>query len=107
MDSVVVVTLVQWTLWAVSTFAWNSVNSANSRSKNTASWWYNAVTTLCVSAFYLASMLLVGNILLASRSRTQDFVVAVALYSLLSACGSVVGQQWALRFEKAHHIHHG
>ena len=98
--------LMQWFVWAGSTFAWNTINSANSRAKNSASAAYNAVTTILVSAFYLASMILVGNILVQSRSQTKDFVIAVALYSFLSAGGSVVGQQWARRFEKSHHIRH-
>ena len=96
----------QWIMWGCSTVIWQGLNSANSRSKNSASALYNFITTISVSAFYLASMILVGNILVQSRSQTKDFVIAVALYSFLSAGGSVVGQQWARRFEKSHHIRH-
>jgi len=101
-----VIGFTQWAVWGLLTFAWQAINSANSRSKNTASWKYNFCTTLSVSACYLTSILLVGNILMESRSQRTDFIIAVALYSFLSACGSVVGQQLALRFEKRHDIQH-
>lgn len=98
--------ITQWIVWGVSTFTWNGANSFNSRSKNTSSALYCWVTTLAVSGFYLTSMLLVGNILVQSRSQAHDFVIAVGLYSVLSACGSVIGQQLALRFEHWKHIAH-
>jgi hypothetical protein len=66
--------LLQWLIWAALTFTWQAINSANSRSKNTASATYNFVTTLAVSGCYLMSIILVGNILIASRSRGRDFV---------------------------------
>jgi len=103
---IVVLGLLEWAVWGALTFAWQAINSANSRSKNTTSWRYNFCATLSVSACYLTSILLVGNILLESRSHSKDFLLAVLLYSILSACGSVIGQQWAIRFEKNHHIQH-
>lgn len=94
----------QWAAWIVLTVVWNAINSANSRAKNSSSWRYNAATTLLSSALYIASLLLVGNQLLAARAggRGELVLVAVVLYALASGCGSVAGQVAAMRLESRH-----
>lgn len=92
----------QWAAWVVLTVAWNAINSANSRAKNSSSWRYNAVTTLLSSALYITSLLLVGDQLLAAKAsgRLELVAAAVALYAVSSAAGSVAGQVAAMRWER-------
>lgn len=91
-----------WLSWSVVTLLFNFTNSINSRSKNSRSLKYNAVSTALASAFYVCSMLGVGNLLI--EARHGALVFAVLAYSALSVAGSVLGQKWSLRFEREHHI---
>ncbi len=101
--------ILAWTIWTLLTVVWNCLNSANSRAKNSASAPYNFVTTLLVSAFYIASIMLVGNALLEAKNSGQFHLVmvAVGLYAMSSAVGSTIGQVWARKFERKHHIEKG
>jgi hypothetical protein len=95
-----------WVIWCAVTFGWNFVNSLNSRAKNSASKTYNAVTTFTTSSLYLVSVLFAANLVLESRNSGQhtQLILAVVLYALASTAGSVAGQQFAIKFEKVHHI---
>jgi len=95
-------------LWVLLTVAWNAVNSINSRSKNSASCRYNFFSTLGVSSLYILSIAYVANLLIeAQRSgRVGLFLSTVVVYAISSAVGSVIGQTWALKFEKSHRIEH-
>jgi len=98
----------QWIIWCGLTFGWNALNSCNSRAKNSASKIYNAVTTLTTSTLYLLSILFVSNLLVEAHAsgNVGHLILGVVLYALFSTAGSVVGQQFAINFEKSHHINH-
>jgi hypothetical protein len=97
-----------WIIWCGLTFGWNSLNSMNSRAKNSASKLYNAATTLTTSTLYLLSILFVSNLLVEAHAsgNARQLVLGVVLYAVSSTAGSVVGQQYAIRFEREHHIKH-
>jgi hypothetical protein len=95
-------------LWILLTVAWNAVNSCNSRAKNSSSKVYNFTSTLCVSALYVLSVAYAANLLIQAHAsgRRDLFAGTVVVYAIASAVGSILGQAWALKFEKSHHIKH-
>ena len=95
-------------LWIILTFGWNAINSANSRAKNTASRLYCFASTLAVSAVYILSLAYAANELIKAHNsgRMDLFALDVAVYAIASSIGSTLGQSWAIKFEKLHHIKH-
>jgi hypothetical protein len=87
-----------WIAWAVVTFAWNFINTENSRFKNSNSYTGNAVSTFAVSFLYLLSLLGIGNALLEARHDPRTLVFAAAAYAILSMIGSVAGQFVSINF---------
>lgn len=96
-------TAFMWAGWAFTTLAWNAVNSLNSRAKNSTSWRYNAVSTMLTSLFYILSMAGIGNALMQAHGRTVLF--AAFAYAVLCSVGSVVGQEFALKY--LHNVERG
>ncbi len=95
-------------LWIIFTILFAGTNSVNSRSKNSASKTYNFCSTVITSAFFIMSISYAGNFLLTAyhSGRRDLFALAVVIYCLSSGAGALIGQSWAIKFEKRHAIEH-
>jgi hypothetical protein len=96
------VTAAIWIGWSLVTVAFNAINSANSRAKNSRSLKFNGATTFLAALLYILSILGVGNLLI--ESRHAALAVAIVAYASLSTVGSVVGQKLSMKFESSHNI---
>lgn len=93
-----------WAAWSAVTIAFNGINSANSRAKNSRSLTFNACTTFLAAFLYILSILGVGNLLIEARHLALAF--AVFAYAGLSTAGSVIGHKLSMWFEEKHGIRH-
>lgn len=91
-----------WIAWSVVTIAFNAINSANSRAKNSRSLKFNSWTTFAAAFFYCLSILGIGNLLL--QAHHLELALAVIAYAGLSTLGSVIGQAGSMKFEASHNI---
>lgn len=90
-----------WSAWAVFTVGQNVVRVFSTRAKNSASRLYCGWTTCLDALLFTASFAGLGaGVLEGMRGHVARFVTVAVVCCVLCGAGSLVGQSFALRFER-------